>query len=80
MTASTTLLADTGSMIANTLNANSQANAVNPANPLIDMSGSLSLLRSKVQEVKILAALIQGNLDAGDPSKTTMTNFLLSLV
>lgn len=80
MAASVALLTDVGSAITTGPSATSQTNAVNPANKMLDLKGSLELAKLKLQEARLLLLSCQSVIDAGDGIKASIDNSILSLV
>lgn len=79
MAASAQVITDSQTVITTGPTANTQANSIAPAGPIMDYVGNTKLLNEKFKECKVLLAKIIAVTDAGDGSLTTLQNILLTL-
>jgi len=79
MAASTALITDLGSAITTGPNATSLANAIAAAGPITDLKGALELVRTKLQEARVLLVACDAVIDSGDAIQAGVTNVLDSL-
>lgn len=78
MSASTSLIADTKTVIANGPNSATLAKAINPAGPIMDYAGNTGLLLLKLQEADVLLNKIKTDTDSSDSTNLTNINHVLA--
>lgn len=79
MAASTTLITDANTMIANGPSAATAAKAIAAAGPIQDYVGNQYLYLRKLQECNYLLNQMKNATDSGDGNLTTINNALLTL-